>query len=200
MFRVKKIVEYFKSAGKKKFTDNLVIVVIIGIVLVIAGGSIFGKKDSEDYLPSDENEAQAIKTGSKSDSSDILEKKIKNILSRIEGAGRVDVLVTYESGAEVIPATDIKKSENLTEEKDSQGGTRSAKQNEYESKTVYEGGTSGNGSPFILKEIYPEVKGVVVVADGADRAVVRGNLTRAVRVLLDISIHKIKVFPSNYRR
>ena len=48
--------------------------------------------------------------------------------------------------------------------------------------------------PIILKEVLPEVKGVVVVADGASDTLIKERLVNAVKVLFDIPIHKIQVF------
>ena len=59
---------------------------------------------------------------------------------------------------------------------------------------MYEDVSSGIRLPVVLKEIYPEVKGVVVVAEGAGNAEVREKITRAVSVLMDIPVHRVQVF------
>jgi stage III sporulation protein AG len=46
----------------------------------------------------------------------------------------------------------------------------------------------------VIKEILPEVKGVIVVAEGASNIEVRESLTRAVQVLSGVAVHKIQVF------
>ena len=46
----------------------------------------------------------------------------------------------------------------------------------------------------MLKEIMPEIKGVVVVAKGASNAVVRLNIVRTVQILLGVTYDKIEVF------
>lgn len=183
----------FKTTGKNKITDNLLVVAVIGVILIIAGTSFFSGNDSGDA----KERLAVTDTISGNSSYDYIdvEKEVERLLSRMEGAGKVEIVITYESGREIIRATDIKKSESITEEKDSQGGTRKTEQTDYESKTVYDSSSAG-GKPLIIKELYPSVKGVVIIADGAKSSLVRENLTRAVQVLLDIPIHKIKVFPS----
>jgi stage III sporulation protein AG len=101
-------------------------------------------------------------------------------------------MITYETGKESVPATNVKRNDNSTQEKDTSGGTRDITQNDFESNVVYEEGQSTK-KPVILKEIQPKVKGVVIIADGADNPVVKENLSNAAKVLLDVEIHKIQV-------
>ena len=50
-----------------------------------------------------------------------------------------------------------------------------------------------DGEPFVVKEIYPEIKGVVVVSDGADDIIVKQNILEAVTTALAIAPHKVCV-------
>ncbi len=183
----------FKNIGKNKLTENLLIVAILGIILIIAGTSIFNENNSGDT-----REGIIVPNTTKENSSyeyTEVEEKIEKLLSLMEGAGKVKIVITYESGKELIRATDTKKNDSMAEEKDSQGGTRKTQQTDYESKTVYDG-SSANSKPFVVKELYPSVKGAVIIADGAKNSTVKENLIRAAQTLLDIPIHKIQVFPS----
>jgi len=196
---IKKFIEVIKSLlnrqEKKRIVENAIIVIIIGAIIIIAGGSLFKKDDGKDTkaLP---QEKTSVETANRSETNTDLsetEKRLGEFLSKIEGAGRVDVMITYVSGKEIVPALDIKRNDNDTQEKDSGGGTRNIKQNDYESKMVFEEGQNGVKKPVITKELQPEVKGVVVVADGAAEPQVRESLSRAVQVLTDVPIHKIQV-------
>src|SRR3989339_142472 len=112
-----------------------------------------------------------------------LEKKVENILSKIQGAGKVNVMISYASGQEKILAYDKKNGLNDTEEKDNNSGSRNIKQDNSESKIAYENLEGGIKKPIIVKEKYSEIRGVVVVAEGADNAIVKQNLSKAVEVL-----------------
>lgn len=199
MKQLKGLIQFFKdylnNQNKRKVIENSVIVIILGIVVIIAGGTIFGKSETKENLPKEEVKAidDTEVSASVTDERIETEKKIETLLSKIEGAGNVDVMITYISGKELVPAYDIKKTENDTQEKDSGGGTRNTKESDEENKVVYEESQGGNKKPIILKEIQPSVKGVVVVADGAEDPVVKENLCKAVQVLLDVQIHKIQV-------
>ncbi|WP_010252600.1 stage III sporulation protein AG [Acetivibrio cellulolyticus] len=205
MDKIKNIIEYFKKMFKaennSKIGENLVIVIIIGVIVIIAGSTFFGggsksKKGNTGQSTEENNPGNAkevSKLGVTDEKTDI-EKSIEGILSQIGGAGKVDVLVTYVSGKEIVPYSDIKKSDDVTDEKDSTGGTRKINQSSYESEIAYEDNGNGEKKPIIVKELLPEVKGVVVVADGASDAVVKEKLVNAVKVLLGVPIHKIQVF------
>lgn len=180
------------GGNKKKLIEGFVMIIIFGVILIIAGGSIFsdGKKVQPEKQGSVDRTAETYEEEGKQD----MERKLEAILSQIDGAGRVNVMVTYLSGKEIIPALDIKSNDNDTQEKDSGGGTRQVKQNESEKKIAYEEGQGGIKKPVVIKEINPSVKGVVVVADGASDVKVRESLSRALQVLLELPLHKVQVF------
>ena len=124
----------------------------------------------------------------------ILERKLENILSQIKGAGEVNVMITLQNTTEKVPAVNTTKNQENTSEKDSQGGVRET----LKEDTVYEIVTKENEDSFItLKEINPEVNGVIVVAQGADDAVVKEKLYEAVKTVLGISGSKVDVYSSN---
>ena len=195
-----RIIEYLakllEGKDRKKLIELLVAVAILGIAVIIVSNSLFGSKGVQNEVPENTIKESAETAAVPSDQEDraVIEKEIEGILSKIDGAGKVDAMVTYISGKEVVPAYDTKKNENGTDEKDTSGGTRNIRQNDFESKIAYEETQGGSRKPVVLKEMLPEVKGVVIVADGAGDAQVKESLSRAVQVLLDVPIHRIQVF------
>jgi len=191
---MKKIKEMLESQNRNKLIENTVIVIIIGIILIIAGSTIFSGSDKKNrqeeakkYTASQEENKNA------SSELDETEKKLKSILSQIQGVGKIDVMITYATTRENVPAYDIKKSQSKTLEKDSEGGTRDTSQEEYDSTIAYEDSENGGREPVIIKELQPEIKGVLVVAEGADRIEVRERICYSVMVLFDIPAHKVHV-------
>ncbi len=184
--------------GSKKLIEKAVIIAIIGIICLIAGSVLF---EGESVKPANTNtlntseEADAIETLKQSSENPQteLEKNLQSILSKIKGAGKVDVMITFISGNESIPAVDVTTSESDTQEKDKEGGSRIIKQSDIENNTIYEE-KDGVKKPFVVKELLPMVKGVVIVADGVEDVEVKSNLAKATEALLDISAHKIQVF------
>lgn len=191
---IKKIKDMIDGQSRKKLIENTAIVIVIGIIVIIAGGSIFGGNKSKEPSKAQQNSGSAGGSSlTAASSADDTELKLKSLLSQMQGVGKVDVMVTYYTSKEEVPAYDIKRDQSSTDEKDSEGGTRRVSEEEYESTLAYEDSSSGGKSPVILKELEPEVKGVLIVAEGADSVVVRERVINAVAVLLDVPIHKVQV-------
>lgn len=194
--------------GSKKIIEKALIIAIIGVILLIAGSVLFDGGSLKGSLlkgstaaPSENSGIGAETSGTMKKQSgdeyeDEMEKGLESILSEIKGAGRVNVMLTYYSGNESVPAYDVKTSGSDTQEKDKEGGTRSVKQNDNENTVIYQE-EQGAKKPFIVKELLPKVKGVVIVADGAGNPDVQNNLAIAAQALLDVAAHKIQVFQRN---
>lgn len=191
---IKRLKEFIAGQDRKKLIENTAIVVIIGIIIIIAGSTMF----KDDKTGKAEQQQKSTLKNSEplqqvDSSTDSIEIRLRSLLSQMQGVGKVDVMVTYSTTRENVPAYDIKKSQSSTEEKDNEGGSRSITQEEYDSTLVYEDSTAGGKVPVVLKELEAEVKGVLVVAEGADSVAVRERISNAVTVVLDIPVHKVQV-------
>lgn len=197
---IDRIKSYFKNDGQdltKKRIQNLTIFMAIGIILLIAGG-VFSKERPTDFIDETDLNAKELTEDnqSKFDQYDeILEGKIKGILSQIDGVGKVEIALTYQSGEEIVPAKDTSQNESNTKEQDIEGGVRSTIQMDTDSKVII--GNQSEISPVILKVIPPQVKGVIVVAEGANSDIIKIDISKAVSTLLGISLSKVEVFPMN---
>lgn len=120
-----------------------------------------------------------------------LEKRLEQILSQIEGAGRVEVMVTLKASSEQILQSDTSRQESRVRETDSAGGVRDNSDVSENSQTVLTGGT--NGEPVVVKELMPQVEGVVVACEGGASLSVQAEISAAVQALFDVQPHKIKV-------
>lgn len=192
---IKRLKEMLEGKSKKKLVENAVIIIIIGIIVIIAAETFLSPGKSISKIENTPTGQESTQTAvlSQTAREDLIEQELSAILSKIEGVGRVDVMVTYVSGKENVPAYDTKKNESSTDEKDTGGGTRNISQGEYDSSVVYEDVQGVGKSPVILKELQPVVKGVVVVADGAGSPEVKERILNAVQVLVDIPMHRIQV-------
>ncbi|ABY92818.1 MAG: stage III sporulation protein AG [Thermoanaerobacter sp.] len=178
----------------KKLVENLTVIFLIGLILLI-GASALSKP-----RPSNNNDNKELvlaqKESSSEDYAQKLEKDLKNILSKIEGVGNVEVLITLNSDEEVVAAMDVVESSTTTNEKDSSGGIRETIQTESNNRVVTSQNTSGQNAPIVLKRIMPEIRGVIVVADGAKDPRLRYELSSAVQTALGIPAYKVKVISS----
>lgn len=191
----KRLKDMLDGKDRKKLIENAVIIIIIGIIIIIAASTFLSgnKKNVDTASKAVDQKPEAAEVMAQSVNGDKTGEELAVLLSRVQGAGRVEVMITYVSGSENVPAYDTKKSESSTVEKDSDGGTRSISQGEFDSSVVYQDMQDGGKSPVILKELRPVVRGVVVVADGAASPEVKERICSAVQVLLDVPMHRIQV-------
>jgi len=123
-----------------------------------------------------------------------LESKTKEILEKIVGVGAVDVMVSVDSTEEVVVQRNMKDTQELTDETDKDGGKRHVTQYTRDGQIVtYE--SSGNEQPIITKKIKPKVRGVLVVAKGAENKTVKGLIVDAVEKGLNVPAYRISVVP-----
>lgn len=125
-----------------------------------------------------------------------MEQKVEEMLSKMEGAGKVEVIITLASSVERIVEKDEPYTGTFTEEKDAEGGSRTITSSEKGEETIYSD-EDGNGEPYVVKTISPVVEGVLVLADGAGTGEVSKNITEAIGVLFHLEAHKIKVIKRN---
>ncbi len=111
---------------------------------------------------------------------------VSESLSKIDGAGRVEVLLSLESGEESVYASDVNKSSQTASDGSSSSET-------YQSAmSILSDGSYGE-SPVLLKSNYPTFRGAVVLCDGADSSTVRLEITQAVSALCGISSDHISI-------
>lgn len=189
--------ERLENSNSKKMINNLAVVVIICIILLISWSAFFPNKEPS---VADKSEVEKTSVENKIPEtaySDSMEDRLEKILKSIDGVGEVEVMITYETSMEVVPASNVVKSAQTTEENDKQGGTRVIKQENSTENIVTVNGKDYNNSPIVIKEIKPIIRGVIVVAQGAGDAVVKKNLIDAVTTIFQIKSNKVKVYDKN---
>ena len=165
-----KVGEIIKKSGS---LGLIAVIVVLGVILLLLPSG--GDKTAEPVTPSAPPEAAADMTAD-------VERQIAEALSVLEGAGKVTVLLSLHSDGEVYLATDkdyIEKS-----------GGESREQSE---EAVIINSGSSVQSPVVVKRVYPEYRGAVVVAEGADNPTVRLAITQAVTSLTGLSSDRVAV-------
>lgn len=119
---------------------------------------------------------------------DKLEAHLCDILSKIDGAGNVSVMLTLKSSTEKVIARDGKSSYKSDGE-----GEVTGYEMENEEITVIVSSGSGTDSAVVLKYIYPQFLGAVVVAEGAGSAEIRLRIIEAVAAVTGLGTDKISV-------
>ena len=179
-----KFQKIIKNILNKSGKDKILIVILTGVLLLIV--TIPTKKSAD--IKSDTVTTEHTSTNYE----EYIEDKLENILSKVDGVGKVKVVVTLKDTGEKIIAQDENNSSEDVSEIDSAGGTRTSKKNSTETTNIYYGGTSGD-EPYVKNENMPEVEWVMIVAQGGGDGVIAANITSAVESLLGVPVHKIKV-------
>lgn len=171
---LQKVTDFLK---KYKF---VILILLIGLVLLI--------------LPSGDKKA-ASDTTVKEDSSEAetdyalqIEQCLEEILSKIKGAGKVDVMLTLQRGSYTQYQTDVQ-----TDCAQNESGTQSGE----DKKTVILSEGSAYDSLAVSTVEYPLFRGALVVCSGADSAAVRLELIQAVSALTGLSSDHITVVKMN---
>ncbi len=143
-----------------------VLILIIGLALML--------------IPNSANE-KAVETKTVASNSEVaFEDKLASILSCVEGAGEVQVILTELSGEETLYQTN-----------DDSSTASNSVSNRTDTVTVTDSDRNETG---LIKQIVPAVyKGAVILCQGADNPSVRYDIINAVSKLLGIGANCISV-------
>ena len=86
----------------------------------------------------------------------------------------------------------IYHNQTLTEEERS-GETQKVNKNQKKQEETILSDSSGNSAPYVIKELEPEISGIVISCEGAGNKVVEASVLEAVQVLFGVSANHIKV-------
>ena len=189
----------FKSGenGGKGQKDRFMLLALVGLLILVAVWPVGGKSGKT----SGQTEASVEKKQETSYNyadqyAAVMESRLKSMLESVEGAGEVKVMITLKNNGEQVVEKDRTYSENKTGQGEQSGHTTTANTSRSES-TVYD--RTDSGSPYVVKQLEPEIEGVLVAAQGAGDETVVNEITYAVQVLFDVPVHKIKVVKMSSR-
>ncbi|MBC8079599.1 MAG: stage III sporulation protein AG [Gorillibacterium sp.] len=123
------------------------------------------------------------------------ESELKELLQKIVGVGMVEVLVTIDSTEELVVEKSLKQTRQTTNEKDQMGAVRQITDITNSGEVVLYQVANGDQTPVIIKYIKPKIRGVAVVAEGAENLTVKKLLLEAVERGLDVPMNRISILP-----
>ena len=166
--------EKLKSLSENQKKALLIVICGVSLLfLVISEASV----DKTEVSPTDNTRISA------QEYIESTEKQLENILSQVQGAGRVHVMITLESCYENVYAGSYSsKSKNSGADISSDVA---------EDLVIVKNNDGENG--VIVKVYEPVIKGVAVVCEGADSVKVRSSITETVCALFNISSAKVSV-------
>lgn len=202
-----KVEEWIQNKVKPLLTkERMILMVLGGILILVISLPTGGKKEGENknvvselshevWQEEDKKNNALTETGSTLSQDreylEALEKELRSILSMVDGAGDVRVMITLEHSSELVLEKDEKSLQKQTTEDSSNLG-KTGREVSTEISTVYQEDERSK-TPFVVKQVYPRIEGVIVLAQGVGHGTVRAELTEAVQALFGIEAHRIKV-------
>ncbi|ADO57190.1 stage III sporulation protein AG [Paenibacillus jamilae] len=192
--------------GAKKFNSFrwLLILGLIGVAIMLFNSFVNVKKVDPENVgrepPGVMKNEPALETTVGEDSSfagieKAFEDNMKQMLEQIVGVGTVDVMVTVDSTEEVIVQRNVKDMQEENNETDANGGQRHTTQYTRDGEIVTYESSGGQHTPIVTKKVKPQVRGVLVVAMGAENPTVKQLIVDAVQKGLNVPSYKISVVP-----
>lgn len=140
----------------------VVILIVLVCVLFLSNSGVFSLLQTTTTLSQENYET-------------IMEQKLENLISEIDGAGAVSVVLSVDG-------TTLKEYLKNSQTKTENGVTY------LEETTVLI-----NGKPYLVKENYPKVIGVVIVCQGAENVKVKMAITEVITTVLSVSSENIRI-------
>lgn len=195
--KMKEIKELLKELISRKNVANIIVVLAVAVIALIFSSDLLVKNSSSKTNVKETSGDTFVQQDSifKTEE-EIVEARLKEILEQIKGSGKVEVMVTFEMGPEIVPASNTVETRDTTEEKDANGGVRIVTSENLTENVVTTNDNKGN-NPLVIKEIKPQIRGVIVVAEGAEDAQVKMQLYDAVKTVLQISANRVQVYAKN---
>lgn len=183
---------------------RLVILLMAGIFLLLLSfpDLMSSEKTSKNNAANEDNSVkESLNSTQTGDETEIyvsdLEDRLKSILAKVEGIGAVEVMITLKGSKEVVVLKDEPYTQESLNEVDREGGSRNSSSIDKKDSTVLIDSVNGENVPYILKEIAPQVEGIVVIAQGGGNISVVKEIIEALQVLFDVPAHKVKVMKMN---
>ena len=204
--KIEKLFLKKESAPDKKKLENLVVFIILLIITIIIINFIWNDSKQENGTNTQSMDAnkklagvdyQNVESTESTDTNNTMVTELEEILSNINGVGKVKAMITYSETSKTIPVYNEKSSEQNTEETDSEGGTRKITQTDTKKEVIYE--ENGNEKTLITQSVIsPTVEGAIITAEGAGDVTVKANIIQAVSAVTGLSTHKIQVFEMSH--
>ncbi|AUJ26302.1 stage III sporulation protein AG [Virgibacillus dokdonensis] len=208
---IEKLKEFFQKDGKKppKKLSYMIILALVSVMLLIIGNIFSTSSETDMEEPIQQPTEQASEPNSKETASpkeattsnieeleSVYTKDLQTLINKIQGVSEAEVMVNLESTSIKVYEKNLIKGQQTTEETDTNGGTREIEDGTEETQTVLV--RQGEKEvPLLIQTKKPEVRGVFVVAKGADHATVKKWIVEAVSRVLDVPTHRVSVMPKN---
>ncbi|MCR2820357.1 stage III sporulation protein AG [Lederbergia panacisoli] len=192
------------SESNKAKPYYLLILLILGALFMIMGSIWKDKVEPPAEVFNENNEEQnssetfGVKKSDKDDSMKVFEEQyenqLKEALEEIVGVYSVTVVINVQATEKKVYEKNSILKNQTTHEEDEKGGKREIEDQSKEDQLVIirEG---EKDIPLVSETRKPDIKGVLVVAGGAENIQVKKWIIEAVTRVLDVPSHKVAVMP-----
>ena len=163
---------------------NLILICAITGIILIAGSYIWDEQTEPAGSSSQHGSPQTA-------DAQVLERRLEEMVSRIDGAGQSCVMITMDSTREAIYARDLREAKDTSSTSEAGRSANSGNISREETHILMNRGSAEE--PLVEKQIEPQVRGVMVLCEGAENPVVERRITEAVRTVLGIPTSRICV-------
>ncbi|UOE95920.1 stage III sporulation protein AG [Alkalihalobacillus sp. LMS39] len=203
---LKKLFE--KGAGKngKQRMHYVVMILCVGVALMILGNFFSNDETSPTSQPvfnSDQSSTDDQPVFGQSDSPEPnsmkdyeirYENQLKEVLDQVVGVSEVSIMINLAETERNVYERNTNTKEQVTDETDREGGKRKVEDTTRDEQVVIV--RNGDKEEAILvKQEKPEIRGVLVVAEGVENAQVKTWVVEAVSRVLDVPSHRVSVLP-----
>ena len=194
-----------KKTGKYQY---MILVLLVGAAFMLASNILLKKQTAAPEVavskmtsaPASDVPAFGMKktSGNKSiaDYEHEYESQMKEALDEMLGVKDVRVVVTIDSSEAQVFEKDRVSKNQTTVETDPQGGQRKVEDASVDEKVVI----IRNGDkevPIVVETKRPQIRGVLVVAHGAENIQIKKSIIEAVTRALGVPSHRVAVVPKN---
>ena len=126
------------------------------------------------------------------------ENQLKEILETIIGVENVSIVVNVDATSLKVFEKNQKTQETSTDETDKQGGKRTVTETSSDEEIVMIK-HGEEETPVVVQTKKPEIRGVLVVAQGVDNVQIKQTIIEAVTRVLDVPSHRVAVAPKKMK-
>lgn len=190
----------------KNYQKYLLVILAIGVAFMLISNLLPSGNSNEKAAPvlgsanSEEKDAAVFGqkkvegSGEMADYEATYENQLKEALEHIVGVEDVTVMINLDATETKVLEKNTVFQSQQTDEVDREGGKRKVEDMSRDEQVVI----IRNGeqeTPIVLKTKKPEIRGVLVVAKGAENLKIKQMIIEAVTRVLDVPNHRVSVLP-----
>ncbi|MDQ0256257.1 stage III sporulation protein AG [Evansella vedderi] len=192
------------TSGKKINVKYLFVLLILGVMFMMIGTFMQSNNEPSTVPVMNEQEEEISEVfmsneepaelNTMSDYEAFYETRLERALESVVGISDVTVMVNLAESERTVFKSNTSTKEQFTEETDREGGTREVHDTTKEEQVVIT--RSGDKEEPLIERIEkPDIRGVLVVANGVENIQVKNWVIEAVSRVLDVPTHRVSVLP-----